>query len=108
MMTLQKSHLRALSVKLLQFLQIEKKIRLAKLLKSLMTPKTKSLPWPHFTLRKKKFQPRGKFTAGQSRSPIAMPTGDKYRSPRSAWQAMSEEERQDALKVMLAFNENRD
>ena len=53
-----------------------------------------------FYTQKKKFQPRGKFTAGQSRSPIAKPTGDKYRIPRSAWQAMSEEERQDALKVM--------
>ena len=31
------------------------KVRLAKLLKSLMTLKTKSLQWPHFTLRKRSF-----------------------------------------------------
>jgi hypothetical protein len=62
-----------------------------------------------FYTQKKKFQSRGgKFTAGQSRSPISKPTNGKYRIPKSAWQAMSEEERQDALKVMRAFNENRD
>ena len=40
--------------------------------------------------QKRKFQPRGKFTAGQSRSPIAKPTSGKYSNPKSAWQAMSE------------------
>ena len=53
-----------------------------------------------FYTQKKRFQPRGKFNAGQSRSPISKPTNGKYRIPKSAWQAMSEEERQDALKVM--------
>jgi hypothetical protein len=44
----------------------------------------------------------------KSRLPISKPTNGKYRIPNSAWQAMSEEERQDALKIMRAFNENRD
>ncbi len=57
-----------------------------------------------FYTKKKKFQLLGKFTAGQSLSHISKPTSGKYRIPKSA---MSEEERQDALKVMRAFNENR-
>ncbi len=61
-----------------------------------------------FYTQKKKFQSRGgKFTAGQSRLPISKPANGKYIIPKSAWQAMSEEDRQDALKVMRAFHENR-
>jgi hypothetical protein len=38
-----------------------------------------------FYTQKKKFQSRGgKFTAGQSRSPISKPTNGKYRIPKSA------------------------
>ena len=60
-----------------------------------------------FFTQKKRFQPRGKFTSNQTRSPISKPTGGNYRIPKSAWQAMSEDERQKALKVMRAFNESR-
>ena len=60
-----------------------------------------------FYTQKKRFQPRGKFTSNQTRSPISKPAGEKYRIPKAAWQAMSEDERQDALKVMRSFNESR-
>ncbi len=79
------------------------------LLKFPMTLKTQLLQWPHSTLKRKSFNDK---TASLQRVNLARrsqshPNG-KYRISKSAWQAMSEEERQDALKVMRAFNENRD
>ena len=63
-----------------------------------------------FYTQKKRFQPRGKFTSNQSRSPISKPNpaSGKYRFPKAAWQAMSEDERQEALKVMRSFNAGQD
>ncbi len=40
-----------------------------------------------FYTQKKRFQPRGKFASGQSRSPISNPTYGKHRIPKSAWQS---------------------
>jgi hypothetical protein len=55
-----------------------------------------------FYVQKPLFQPRGKFQGNQSRSPISKPkaTEGRYRIPASAWKAMSEAERQEAVKVM--------
>ena len=58
--------------------------------------------------KKRPFQPRGKFTANQTRSPISKAFESKYRIPGAAWKVMSEEERREAIKVMRTFNENRD
>jgi hypothetical protein len=59
--------------------------------------------------KKRPFQPRGKFTANQTRSLISKASESKYRIPGAAWKVMSEEERREAIKVMRTFNnENRD
>ena len=63
-----------------------------------------------FYAQKRSFQPRGKFQGNQSRSPISKPKAaeGRYRIPATAWKAMSEAERQEAVKVMRSFNEVRD
>jgi len=60
-----------------------------------------------FYTHKKRIQPRGKFTSNHPRSPISKSAGEKDKIPKAAWQAMSEDERQDALKVMRSSNESR-
>ncbi len=59
-------------------------------------------------IKRRPFQPRGKFTANQTRSLISKASESKYRIPGAAWKVMSEEERREAIKVMQIFNENRD